>query len=165
MASHFLVTFPQTPNPHLPPHPFAYMTVLTHPLTLSCPTAPASPYSEVSNLPETKGLPSHCCQARTFYICICRHESLQVCSMVGGLEAGRPGWPCQPTSFFQWSCNPLLLFQSFCHLSLGLCLRKPNLSQIEKMFYPQVYMFYISYHNKTFICNCPSLCLDKQKLK
>jgi hypothetical protein len=58
---------------HQPPHPtytlfplpFASMRVLLHPATLSCPTAPAFPYTGASNLHRTKSLPSHCCQARS----------------------------------------------------------------------------------------------------
>jgi hypothetical protein len=62
MISHFLVT-PST-NPHPIPHPpstlhFACMRVLPHQPILSCPTAPVSFYSGPSNLPGTKGLPSH----------------------------------------------------------------------------------------------------------
>jgi hypothetical protein len=40
------------PPTHPPTHPLSYSSV------------PASPYTEASNLQRTKGLPSHCCQAR-----------------------------------------------------------------------------------------------------
>jgi hypothetical protein len=41
---------------------FASRRVLPHPPTLSCPIAPASPYTVASNVHRNKGLPSHCCQ-------------------------------------------------------------------------------------------------------
>ena len=81
MITHFLVT-PSTnspshdiplpsyhsTNPPIPhassPITFVCMSVLPYPPTLSKPTTPASPYAGASNLPRTKGLPSHCCQAR-----------------------------------------------------------------------------------------------------
>ena len=57
----------QPPIQHLSsPLPFACVRALSHPPTLSCPTTPTSPYARESNVPRTKGLPSHCCQARPF---------------------------------------------------------------------------------------------------
>jgi hypothetical protein len=61
-----LPSYPSTnPNPTsaLPPL-FCLYGVLSHLSTLSSTTAPGPPYAGASNLPRTKGLPSHCCQAR-----------------------------------------------------------------------------------------------------
>ena len=61
MISPFPVTPPHnslisSPSPHLL---FASMRVLLHPLTHSCLTTPASPYTGSSSLHRTKGIPSH----------------------------------------------------------------------------------------------------------
>jgi hypothetical protein len=53
-------------------------------------------------------------KAILFYLCIWRHGSLPVHSLVGSLVPGITGWSLQLISFL-WSCNPQVL-QSFCQL-------------------------------------------------
>ena len=96
MISHFPVTPPPTPIPHHPfPLPNASRRVLPHPPTLSCPTAPASPYSGASNLPKAPGpRAAHLLlsgKAILCYICSQCHGPLQVHSLVSGLDSGRTG--------------------------------------------------------------------------
>jgi hypothetical protein len=55
---------PPTQHPHSSPLPFATMSVLPNPPTLSCPTNPTSTYTGASKLYKTKGLPTHWCQIR-----------------------------------------------------------------------------------------------------
>ena len=68
MTSHFQVTplpiphsgYPFTKPPtHMSPSPLYLYEAATLP-TISCPTAPASPYPWASNLLGPKGLPSYC---------------------------------------------------------------------------------------------------------
>jgi hypothetical protein len=62
VLSLFWVSPLQTPTSI--PVPFACKRVLTHPLTNSCLTTVAYPFSGASSLHGTKHLPSHWCQIR-----------------------------------------------------------------------------------------------------
>lgn len=106
MISHFSVIPPPTPHPTsalLPP--LVHYEVTLQPIHTLLPSAPASPYCGAPHLPGTKGLPSHCCQARlssATYIFGSMDPFLAWWSRV---------WKNQTVLFFQWDCSPSLLLQ------------------------------------------------------
>ena len=76
------------------------------------------PYTGISNLPDTKGLPSHCCQARPSFATYAYGaiDSSRYTPWLGVQYLGITGWLGHLMLFFQWGCNHSLLFQSFCQL-------------------------------------------------
>jgi hypothetical protein len=110
-----LLSIHQSPIPHLPfPLPFACMRVLPHPPTISCPTALASPYSGASNLPEAKGLLSHCCQQG--YPLLHRYlvPWIPPCTLLGWWSSLWENWVVRPANVvLPMGLQPPLIFQSF----------------------------------------------------
>jgi hypothetical protein len=78
MIAHSLVTRPPIPHPTSAlPILLCLFSGFPHPPLLSCPTSPSSSYTGASNLPQTKGLPTHSCQVRPSFYCYKDYSSKQ----------------------------------------------------------------------------------------
>ena len=137
MLSFTLVFPPETPYSHSPsPCFYEGSHPPTHPLPPSCPGIPLywgiKPSQDQGPL-----LPLMSKKAILCYVCSCRHGSLHVYSLVGGLVSGSSGrsvWLM--LLFFLWFVNPFSSFSPFSNSSIG----DPVLSPMVGCKHPPLYL-------------------------